>query len=175
MLWFPGEDLECCFIHSDDKWLLLINRLMKKYYMTICLWTESPRLSLIVLQASSSSKLRLHLMCLTNQLSLKCSECEDLGTEIFTFTLLAISLVTRFTGADERPLSVFTQQISVTVMGITCALVYIWKKGIKKRNAIYVSVIFFSLYVTKESDDWYEYCSFLKLLKNKKDECVRPP
>ena len=47
------------------------------------------------------------------------------GTEIFTFTLLAISLVTRFTCADERPLSVFTQQISVTVMGITCALVYI--------------------------------------------------
>ena len=65
-------------------------------------------------------------MCLTNQLSLKCSECEDLGTEIFTFTLLAISLVTcRFTGADERPLSVFTQQVSITVMGITCALVYI--------------------------------------------------
>ena len=64
-------------------------------------------------------------MCLTNQLSLKCSKCEDLGTEIFTFTLLAISLVTRFTGADERPLSVFTQQISVTVMGITCALVYL--------------------------------------------------
>ena len=64
-------------------------------------------------------------MCLTNQLLLKCSEYEDLGTEIFTFTLLAISLVTRFTGADERPLRVFTQQISVTVMGITCALVYI--------------------------------------------------
>lgn len=66
-------------------------------------------------------------MCLTNQLSPKCSEYEDL-TEIFTFTLLAISLVTRFTGADERPLSVFTQLIPVTVMGITCALVYICKK-----------------------------------------------
>ena len=64
-------------------------------------------------------------MCLTNQLLLKCSEYEDLGTEIFTFTLLAISLVTRFTGAHERPLRVFTQQISVTVMGITCALVFI--------------------------------------------------
>ena len=58
-------------------------------------------------------------MFLTNQLSLKCSEYEDLGTEIFTFTLLAISLVTRFTGTDERPLSVFTQQISVTVIGIS--------------------------------------------------------
>ena len=64
-------------------------------------------------------------MCLTNQLSLKCIEYEDFGIEIFTFTLLAISLETRFTGANERPLSVFTQQISVTVMGITCALVYI--------------------------------------------------
>ena len=54
MLWFPGEDLESCFIHSDEKWFLL-NWLMKKYYLNICLWTESPRLSLIVLQASSSS------------------------------------------------------------------------------------------------------------------------
>ena len=64
-------------------------------------------------------------MCLTNQFSLKCIEYEDFGTEIFTFTLLAISLVTRLTGADKRPVSVFAQLISVTVMGITCALVYI--------------------------------------------------
>ena len=56
---------------------------------------------------------------------MKCIEYEDFGTEIFTFTLLAISLETRFTGADERPLSVFTQLISVTVMGVTCAIVYI--------------------------------------------------
>ena len=86
-------------------------------------------------------------MCLTNQLSLKCSEYEDLGTEIFTFTLLAISLVTRFTGADERPLSVFTQQISVTVMGITCALVYILKKG-ETYKLRFFSLLSFSFHST---------------------------